>query len=141
MADSKTIMVPSVDIQPSQLYISCEKVKAVQDLVDFSDVKAIPPIPIKELNGLLIMTDGHTRAYAAYLAGLSTVPVVWDDDALDWEAYQICVEWCQKEGIQTIADLHSRVLNAQDYQEKWLNRCRKMQADLAKKRNETHSIS
>ena len=136
MISDFNISMALMDIQPTQLYISCEKLKAIQASVDFSNLKAIPPIPVKMLNGLLIMTDGHTRAYAAYLAGLEAIPVVWDEDPLDWEAYQICVDWCLAEGIRSIADLHARVVNMQEYQEKWLDRCRKMQAELARRRND-----
>jgi hypothetical protein len=136
ISDPSYLSMAVLGIQPTQLYISCEKLNAVQVSVDFSNFTAIPPIPVKKLNGVLIMTDGHTRAYAAYLAGLEAIPVVWDEDPLDWEAYQICVDWCLAEGIRSIADLQSRVVNAQEYQEKWLDRCRRMQAELVKKRNE-----
>lgn len=129
------------EIQPSQLYISRAKLNAILAQVDFSIITAIPPIPIKALNGLLIMTDGHTRAYAAYLEGLNAIPVMWDEDDLDWEAYQICVNWCQTEGIYSIADLHTRVVSAQDYQDKWLDRCRKMQVELAQEREEDRTLS
>ncbi|MFN2305212.1 MAG: hypothetical protein ACK2TV_15900, partial [Anaerolineales bacterium] len=73
-------------------------------------------------------------ALGTYLEGVRTIPVVWDQDELDWEAYQICMDWCRQEGIHTIADLTYRVVGTVDYQEKWLDRCCKMQADLAKKR-------
>jgi hypothetical protein len=140
-SDSRIFTMALVDIQPTQLYISRDKLEAVQAQVDFSNFVAIPPIPVKVLNGLLIMTDGHTCAFAAYLEGINALSVVWDNDELDWEAYQMCVDWCREEGITSIADLQSRVVSEQDYQEKWLDRCRKMQAELAKKHKEDHTFS
>ena len=82
----------------------------------------------------MVITDGHTRAYTAHVAGLEAVPVFSDPDELDWEAYQICVAWCQAEGIYSIADLAGRVVSPADYEGLWYQRCREMQAALAKKR-------
>jgi hypothetical protein len=123
-------------LQPSQLYISQEKLSAVQGTTDFSSREGIRPIPVKVLGGLQVMTDGHTRAFAAYLAGLMGVPTYDDPDDLDWEAYQICVDWCQAEGIRSVADLAGRLVNAEDYERLWYDRCRAMQADLAEKRRQ-----
>jgi len=133
---SQVIYVELDRLQPSQLYISQEKLSAVQGATDFSRPEGIRPIPVKELGGLQVMTDGHTRAFAAYLAGLKDVPTYVDPDDLDWEAYQICVDWCQAEGIHSVADLADRVVYAEDYERLWYDRCRAMQADLAEKRRQ-----
>ena len=82
----------------------------------------------------VVSTDGHTRAFAAYLHGLSEIQVVWDEDDLDWEAYRICVEWCRREGIRSIADLRDRVVSPQQYQLLWLDRCHEMHQQLAARR-------
>jgi NAD-dependent dihydropyrimidine dehydrogenase PreA subunit len=89
---------------------------------------------VKKLGDQIIFTDGHTRAFAAFLCGLSEVRVFWDEDELDWEAYEICVEWCKEEGIHTIADLKNRVVTQREYEKLWLKRCEKMQQDLEKRR-------
>jgi hypothetical protein len=137
MAGEPQLIVAKLDqLQPSQLYISQDKLSAVQATTDFSSLKGIQPIPVKELGRLRVMTDGHTRAFAAYLAGLTCVPTYDDPDDLDWEAYQICVDWCQAEGIYAVADLADRVVNAEDYERLWYDRCRAMQADLAERRRQ-----
>jgi hypothetical protein len=120
-------------IQPSQLFISTEKLAAV--LRDF-DPAHLEPIPIKRQGDDVVMTDGHTRAFAAFLSGLAEVPVVWDEEDLDWEAYEICVEWCKQDGILTVGDLVGRVIGPADCQQRWLGRCRKMHQDLEAKRGE-----
>jgi len=130
------IFVKLDQLQPSQLYISQDKLSSVQTTTDFSSLEGIQPIPVKDLGGLRVMTDGHTRAFAAHLAGLTSVPTFDEPDDLDWEAYQICVDWCRAEGIHSVADLAGRVVNAEDYERLWHDRCRVMQADLAKKRNQ-----
>lgn len=121
-------------IQPSQLYISSEKLSEVMKMFDPDKPESIEPIPIKRLGNEIIFVDGHTRAFAAFLHGLSEVPVYWEDEELDWEAYKICVEWCRKEGIHTIADLKNRVVSQKDYEILWYRRCEKMQKDLEAKR-------
>lgn len=122
------------EIQPSQLYISAEKLAHIMDWWHPPHLEMLPAVPIKRLNNWVIFTDGHTRAFAAYRQGFSEVPVFWDEDELDWEAYQICVDWCIEAGIHTVMDLKKCVLPPDDYEVLWLGRCREMQAALAAKR-------
>lgn len=122
------------EIQPSQLFISTEKLSHVMKTFDNAKLELIEPIPVKKLGNQVIYVDGHTRAFAAFLHGLSEVPVYWEEDELDWEAYEICVEWCKKEKIHTIADLKDRVVSQQEYEIVWYKRCEKMQQDLETKR-------
>lgn len=126
---SPTFKLSLEQIQPSQLYICDDKLESVKD-----NWESTEPIPIKKLNGEIIFTDGHTRAFYAYQKGLTEIEVYWDEDELDWEAYQICVDWCRDAGIFTIADLENRIVNQQDYEKMWYDRCRKMQKVLAEGR-------
>jgi hypothetical protein len=101
---------------------------------DPNDAGSIEPIPVKKLGDDVIFVDGHTRAFAAYLCGVSEVPVYWEDEELDWEAYEICVEWCRESGIRRISDLKNRVVPQKDYEILWYKRCENMQRSLEKKR-------
>lgn len=123
------------ELQPSQLFISSEKLSQV--MRDFAPITtdSLPLIPVKELAGKMICTDGHTRALAALLSGLSEVRVCWEDDEMDWEAYEICVDWCEREGIHTVADLKDRIVPPAEYETLWLNRCKEMQQELEARRN------
>jgi len=120
-------------IQPSQLYISTEKLAEVRRMLNPAKPESLEPIPIKKLGDDVIFVDGHTRAFAAFLCGLSEVPVYWEDEELDWNEYEICVKWCKDEGIRTIADLKDRVISQKDYEVLWYKRCEKMQQDLTTK--------
>jgi len=129
----KTFMMKLDKIQPSQLYISSEKLSNV--MKNFN-ANSIEPIPVKKLGGDIIFVDGHTRAFVAYLHGLKEIPVYWEYEEPDWEAYKICVEWCKKEGIYAIADLENRVISHREYEILWYRRCEEMQRNLEAKRKQ-----
>lgn len=136
---TKAFMMKLEKIQPSQLYISSEKLSEVMRAIDPVKPRAIEPIPIKKLGSRIIFVDGHTRAFAAFLRGCPMIPVYWEDEELDWDAYAICVEWCKKEGIRTIADLKDRMVSQKDYEILWYRRCEEMQQDLAKSKVKNHT--
>lgn len=95
----------------------------------------LEPIPIKELDGNLVSTDGHTRLLAWFLHGHKEVECVWEDLEMDWDAYRIYVQWCEEEKIETIADLKDRIIDPDEYQVLWLDRCRVMQDELKASRD------
>jgi hypothetical protein len=121
-------------IQPTQLYISSEKLNSVMRNLRHTKAIHIAPIPIKKLDNQIVFADGHTRAFAAFLLGLSEILVHWEDEELDWDEYRTCVKWCKEEGIITISDLKKRVIPNKDYQVLWLDKCKKMQTDMEIKR-------
>jgi hypothetical protein len=116
------------DLQPSQLYISDAKLAAVVRAFDGENDAG--PVPVKRLDGRWILTDGHTRALAAWLRGERTVQAVVETEELDWEAYRIAVGWCTSEGIRSVADLACRIVPRDVYAAVWLERCRRMQEGL-----------
>jgi len=130
---TETFLMELADIQPSQLYISSRKLKSV--MKNFASKPSLmDPIPIKKLGERTVFVDGHTRAFAALLHRFPKVPVYWEDEELDWEAYEICVTWCLEDEIYTIADLKNRVVSDQEYKKLWYERCAKMQKELEAKR-------
>ncbi len=124
------------EIQPSQLYVSSQKLSRVMEAAGNLTADSLEPVPVKELGGKVAATDGHTRLLAAHLAGLSVVRAYWDEDDLDWEAYEVCVSWCQQEGVRTAADLEHRVVGPSEYDTLWLRRCREMHAELEVRRKQ-----
>ena len=126
------------EIQPSQLYISSEKLNEVMKKIEPGKPETIEAIPIKKLGNRIILVDGHTRALAAFLNDFPMIPVYLEDEELDWDAYAICVGWCRKEGIHTIADLKGKVVSQKDYEILWYRRCEEMQQNLAKRKQENH---
>jgi len=124
------------DIQPSQLFISSKKLSRILKFIEKAKPESVEPIPVKRLDDQVVFVDGHTRAFAVFLRGLKEVKVYWEDERLDWDAYRICVDWCKKEGIHTIADLRERIVSPEEYRILWLQRCGKMQRDLGVKRRQ-----
>lgn len=121
-------------LQPSQLYISEEKIQQIRQWFDPHDLSFFPPIPIKVLDEHLVMTDGHTRAVVALQAGLTELPFVWETDELDWDMYRACVAACHEQGVQSPLDLLARVVNPREYQEKWHGWCDRMQEEVRARR-------
>jgi ParB-like chromosome segregation protein Spo0J len=80
----------------------------------------------KQFNGKTLMTDGHTRAVAAHLAGWDSVPAYLDEDELDMRAYAMDMKWCGEEGIHSPIDLAGRIVPHKDYERLWRKRCMKM---------------
>ena len=122
------------DLQPSQFYISEKKLRDIENWFDPKDISGFEPIPIKLLDGKLVMTDGHTRAVVAIKAGLDSVPLVWDEDELDWDMYRACVSACQEQSILSPADLLTRIISEEEYKEKWDKWCDIMQAEIIQSR-------
>ena len=118
------------DLQPSQFYISQAKLSNIQAWFCKDDLSNFEPLPVKVLDGIPILTDGHTRAVSAILAGLESVPLVYDEDELDWNLYRYCVEQCNQKGIHSPYDLVDRVISACEYEEKWIGWCDQIPSKL-----------
>ena len=127
-------------IQPSQLYISEDKLASVKTKIAGKDIAELEPIPIKKLGNDIIYTDGHTRAFLAHQMGLAEILVEWEDEDLDWEMYKICVQWCKDEGIFTIVDLEKRVVPHKQYEIVWYKRCDVLHAEIEQKRMNEEKI-
>jgi len=130
----KIIEMDLNSIQPSQLYISKQKLAKVKQKFDPKDISTLESIPIKKLKNIIFYTDGHTRAFAADQEGFARVPVIWEDEELDWEMYEICIKWCKDAGIYSIADLKSRVVDQKEYELLWYKQCDDLHKNLTKKR-------
>ncbi len=109
-------------LTPSQLYVSEDKLARVRAWFD-GTVSSMHPVPVMPLAGRLLLTDGHTRAVAAYLAGLRQIPCVWETDDLDRAAYAADISMCAEDGIPTVAALSARIVSGEDYRRLWIGRC------------------
>ena len=62
----KTFEANLSDLQPSQLYICSDKLAAVERSLTENAASEIDPVPVKRLGARIVLTDGHTRAFAAF---------------------------------------------------------------------------
>ncbi len=122
MSDTATLVDLAL-LQPSQLYLSAKRLEQILAWIKSEDPDEIEPLPVKELDGHLMLTDGHHRAFAFHSLGLRQIKVIPDPDELDWEAYRICIQWCLEEGISSVMDLKSRIVNEEDFDLLWNKRC------------------
>jgi len=130
----KSFFMKLLDIQPSQLYINRNKLESVKQRYSPLRIDSLPPIPVKKNRDNIFFTDGHTRAFAALLEGFKEILVVWEDVELDWEMYEICINWCKEEKIFNISDLKEKVVDNDRYKALWIDRCEKLEDNLEKKR-------
>lgn len=128
-------------LQPSQSLVSERKFRVMLEWWDADDPTAnladdpLPYLhPVEDLgldSGVVaadrvVLADGHTRALAAVLTGVESVPVVRepDRDGLSMDVYRPCVDWCLDEDFREPADLVGRVVSHERHLEEWVDRCR-----------------
>lgn len=126
---SEAFSVPLDAVRPSQLYLDGRKLSLVTEWFDF-ETPNYDPLPVRrfDVSGeggktRWTLTDGHTRAFVAHLAGADELRVVRDTDDLDVDTYRKCIGWCNEENVTEIPDLAGRVLNADEFEERWVARC------------------
>lgn len=119
--------LPLKELQPSQLYLSQDK---VQKVTSWYDSSPMTPIFVRKFANCddWVITDGHTRAFVASLKGATTIPVQLDEEDYSdavINLYEQCIDWCREESISQISDLATRQLSQDDYQVFWIDRCQK----------------
>ena len=110
------------NLQPTQLYLSEKKLKAIQNLYQSAETFNINPISVLAFGDRLLITDGHHRAYQALLAGQKTISAEWDKDGGD-ELYHLYAQVCEERKIYSVLDLKNHILAQDEYEAKWYNWC------------------
>ena len=119
-----TTFVPIEEPQPSQLYIDASRLQKALDWFEF-DNPTYDPIPVLSIEDEVVLSDGHTRAFLAYLSGAKTIEIVQDPDRkeLNIPLYRECVSWCHDESITEISHLAGRVVSRETFLDRWVARC------------------
>lgn len=108
-------------IQPSELYLSRDRLKSLEE-----SGEKFEPLPVRKIGDRLFFTDGHHRAFKLLKEGREKIEIFRDKDDMDWLEYLICVNWCEKEGIEEISDLEGRIVDEEKFKEKWIGKCQEM---------------
>ena len=133
----KTFDVDLSNLQPSQLYICLDKLVEVRRSIAGDRGALVEAVPVRRIGTRVALTDGHTRAFAAFERGRTSIRAYWETDELDWAAYEICVGWCLQAGIRSVTDLQCRIVTGEQYEKLWYTRCRAMHQRLAERRGAT----
>lgn len=114
-ADVELFEVETDRIQPSQFYVSREKLDSVASFVRTGRDVVVPLIPCGDR---YISMDGHTRLHLAARMGIGRVLgfIARDNDDIFWFA-----EAAERRGVFTPAQLTE--LSAVEYAEKWNRFC------------------
>lgn len=110
------------NLQPTQLYLSEKKLKAIQNLYQSAETFNINPISVLAFGDCFLITDGHHRAYQALLLGQDTISAEFDRDGGD-ELYHLYAQACEKRKIYSVLDLKNHILPQDEYEAKWYNWC------------------
>lgn len=112
----ETFEVEIDSIQPSQFYVSRDKLSAIAAFINSGDDVVIPVL--KGESGRYIAMDGHTRLYYANIKGYGKVHAFI---AADSEMTRAFAEEAAKRGIHKISDM--KEVSQDEYVEKWYAFC------------------
>ncbi len=116
----------------SQLYLCKEKVDAVDLWFDTARADEYEPLPVYDFgNGRFTLTDGHSRAFVMACNGFHNVRVLVDTDEMitskmGQRLYKRDIEWCERKGLHTVADLSGRIISERRYVILWIERCKRL---------------
>lgn len=114
-------------LQPSQPVVSRDRLERVKSRgFEVADIS----LPVRTLGGVTFLTDGHTRALAAYMTGAREIDVFEDRDPLDWVSYAHCVSAVRASGVGSVADLVDRLVPEEVFEEEWVAWCTALRANL-----------
>jgi hypothetical protein len=117
--------LPLGDVRPTQLYLSSEKLADAASWFDFDD-PTYDPLPVFEYDDEWFLSDGHTRAFLASLAGADELRVERDEavrEEYDFDVYEAAIGWCEEDGVTRVADLAGRVVEPETFADVWIARC------------------
>ncbi len=111
---------PIDEVQPSQTYLSR---KLLDEAIRTVEKGILKPFPVREMDGRLILLDGHHTAYALFLMGFAFIPCMLYDSPIDMDMYRWAVKWAMDEGIERIGHLGKRIVEHGDFVRLWVGAC------------------
>lgn len=123
------------DLMPSQFLIDA---KLLEDLLGDFNIEKMDPVPVKEIDGVFMITDGHHRVCALDLKGFTEAPICEETDDLDWEAYRQNMKDCNQRGVFSALDLKDHIVTTEEFHLIWDGYCDALHRLLEAK---YHSVS
>lgn len=115
-----------MDLRPNNWFISSAKLERVRDAWRTGKQSMLPPVLVTQMDGVLSLIDGHSRACAAYENGAADIDaVVCDLDHMEGSAalYMHIHRTGPLLGIETIADLRTRIVEPDEHERLWIGYC------------------
>ena len=79
-------------------------------------------VGLVQIDDNYVCIDGYSRLMQAYLLEFKYVYAYLEESS---DFIRICRQWCIDEDIHHISDLESRIVNSEEHQRIWVNRCQK----------------
>lgn len=108
------ITINILELGLSQMYLSIDKINGVKSWFVPDRIMEYQALPVHDFgNGRYTLTDGHSRAYVAFRAGIDYIPVIYDLDAMVTNPtgqmlYKNDIVWCDRFGLKNISHLEKR---------------------------------
>ena len=115
-----------MDLRPNNWYINRAKLDSVREAWQRGEQSKLPPVDVANIDGVLSLIDGHSRAFAALERGeshieanVSTLEGIEGSTAL----YRHIHKQGPALGIETIADLRDRIIEPEEHARLWVRYC------------------
>lgn len=113
-------------LQPSQFLIDQGRLDALERCFTPQQVS---PIPVRRMDGRLVMLDGHHRACALLRWGADRLPIVHDEDGdVSLPLYRTCVAACWARGVLSARSLTGCIVSPQVFRRDWDSYCDELHA-------------
>jgi len=113
-------------LQPSQFLIDQGRLDALERCFTPQQVS---PIPVRYMDGRLVMLDGHHRACALLRRGADRLPIVHDGDhSISLPLYRTCVAACRARGVLSARSLTGCIVSPQVFRRDWDSYCDELHA-------------
>ncbi|HHS50944.1 MAG TPA: hypothetical protein ENN07_07505 [candidate division Zixibacteria bacterium] len=117
-------LIEITKIRPNNWFINREKLDKVRKALERGT--ELPPVLVTEIDAELALIDGHSRAFAAFERGETHVLAeILDIDKI--EGSRALYEHIHREGsnigVNTIADLASRIVEPDEHRRLWIGYC------------------
>ena len=122
---------------PSQFLIDAA---LIEELLSDFDIEKMDPVPVKEIDGVFMITDGHHRVCALDLKGFTEVPICEETDDLDWEAYRQNMKDCFQRGVFSALDLKDHIVTTEEFHRIWDGYCDEVHR-LLEEKNPSNSVN
>jgi hypothetical protein len=113
-------------LRPNNWYINREKLTRVRAAWENGEQDELPPVLVTEIDGVLSLIDGHSRAYAAFERGETHITAEFHKlETIEGSGALYKHIHCEgpKLGISTIANLGNRILPPEEHRRLWIGYC------------------